>query len=175
MQDDGIKLHIGGATSKEGWRVLNIVPGPHVDYVGNCNDLSFLPDNACTEIYASHVLEHLGYNGEIAAALKGMHRVLKPGGRLRVSVPDLMTLCQLFVQPDMPTQARWELMRMMYGGRLDEHDVHTSGLTDKFLSILLRQAGFQRIARVGEFLEFHDTNLLRFAGQLISLNMEAFK
>jgi predicted SAM-dependent methyltransferase len=45
---DGIKLHIGGQEKREGWAILDALPGPYVDYVGNCNDLSFLADNSCS-------------------------------------------------------------------------------------------------------------------------------
>ena len=92
---DGIKLHIGGLEKREGWAILDALPGPIVDHVGNCNDLSFLANESCCEVYASHVLEHLGYNGELPKTLEGIHRVLKPGGRLRASVPDLETLCRM--------------------------------------------------------------------------------
>jgi predicted SAM-dependent methyltransferase len=77
---DGVNLHIGGKEKREGWTILDALPGSIVDYVGNCNDLSFLSDESCSEIYASHVLEHLGYNGELQKTLKGFHRVRKPAG-----------------------------------------------------------------------------------------------
>ena len=47
-----IKLHIGGMEAQEGWPVLDIVLGPHVDYVGNCKDLSVLRDDSRIEVYA---------------------------------------------------------------------------------------------------------------------------
>lgn len=59
MSIDGIKLHIGGREGRQGWYVLDVNPAAHVDHVGNCNDLSFLDDASCSEVYASHVLEHL--------------------------------------------------------------------------------------------------------------------
>src|SRR5687768_4465951 len=80
---DRIKLHIGGREKREGWLILDALPGPAVDHVGSCTDLSFLPDQSCSEVYASHVLEHLGYDSELPKTLMGIHRVLKPGGRLR--------------------------------------------------------------------------------------------
>ena len=172
---DGIKLHIGGREVRQGWYILDVNPAPHVDYVGNCNDLSFLDDATCSEVYASHVLEHLGYNGELQAVLKDIHRVLKPQGRLRVSVPDLEILCRLFVDPRLNINGRFHVMRMMYGGRTDAHDVHHSGLTWEFLGGFLQEAGFREIKRVEEFNEFNDASSLRFAEVLISLNIEALK
>ena len=44
---DGIKLHIGGCEKREGWVILDPLPGAVVDYVGSCIDLSFLPDASC--------------------------------------------------------------------------------------------------------------------------------
>jgi len=175
MSTDGIKLHIGGWEPRQGWAIVDVNPGPSVDYVGNCNDLSFLGDESCSEIYASHVLEHLGYNGELQAALKGFHRVLKPGGRLRVSVPDLEVLCRLFLHPSVTPPGKFQVMRMMFGGRTDAHDVHCSGLTFDFLGEFMREAGFREVKRVPEFGEFNDTSSSRFGGVLISLNMEARK
>jgi predicted SAM-dependent methyltransferase len=75
-----LKLHIGGWERRNGWLIVDINPGPHVDHIGNCNDLSFLRDGTCSEVYASHVLEHLGYNGELQKALREIYRVLKLGG-----------------------------------------------------------------------------------------------
>jgi predicted SAM-dependent methyltransferase len=154
---------------------LDALPGPAVDHVGNCNDLTFLADESCSEIYASHVLEHLGYNGELQRTLKGMHRVLKPGGRLRVSVPDLETLCRLFLHPALDAAARFHVMRMMFGGRTTDFDVHHVGLNFELLGGFLHGAGFRGIRRVPELGLFNDTSLLRLGEVPISLNVEAWK
>ncbi|MGA2891906.1 MAG: methyltransferase domain-containing protein [Xanthobacteraceae bacterium] len=170
-----IKLHIGGQEKRAGWSIVDALPGPIVDYVGNCNDLSFLTDNSCSEVYASHVFEHLGYNGELQTTLKGIHRVLKPGGRLRASVPDLETLCRLFLHPSLNGVNRFHVMRIMYGGRTTDYDVHYVGLNFEFLATFLQDAGFRDIKRVESFGLFNDTSALRFGGVLISLNVEARK
>src|SRR5664280_1395994 len=121
---DGIKLHIGGWEKREGWMILDPLPGPVVDYVGSCTDLSFLPDASCAEVYASHVLEHLGYDSELPKALAGIYRVLTPGGRLRAAVPDLEMLCRLFLEPSLSGDDRFHIIRMMFGGRTTAFDVH---------------------------------------------------
>jgi len=171
----GIKLHIGGQEQREGWKILDALPGPIVDYLGNCNDLSFLNDGSCSEVYASHVLEHLAYNGELQETLKGLYRVLAPGGRLRVSVPDLAMLCRLYVHPQVTQQGRFSLMRMMFGGRNTDYDVHYSGLDVEILGTLMYAAGFREIERVKGFGLFKDTSELMFGDTLISLNLVARK
>jgi predicted SAM-dependent methyltransferase len=55
-----------------------------------CKPLPF-PDNAFSAIYASHVLEHL-YRSQALALLSECKRVLKPGGILRLVVPDLQAM-----------------------------------------------------------------------------------
>jgi predicted SAM-dependent methyltransferase len=90
-------------------------------------------------------------------------------------VPDLLTLCRLFVHPALDSDARWNIMRMMFGGRTSEQDVHQAGLTFDFLHTFLQEAGFRDIRRVREFGLFDDTSSLCFGGVPISLNVEARK
>ena len=174
-QLDGIKLHIGGWEKREGWVILDPLPGPVVDYVGSCTDLSFLPDASCAEVYASHVLEHLGYDSELPKALAGIYRVLKPGGRLRAAVPDLEMLCRLFLEPPLSGDDRFHIMRMMFGGRTTAYDVHYAGLNFEFLQAFLQEIGFRDVHRVAEFGLFNDTSTLLFGDVPISLNVEARK
>jgi predicted SAM-dependent methyltransferase len=121
------------------------------------------------------VVEHLGYDRGVSEALKEFHRVLVPGGRLRLSVPDMDTLCSLFVHPQTDLNDKFHLMRMLFGGRLDATDVHLTGFNFDFLRDFLTRAGFRTIRRVQEFHEFEDTSRARFRGVLVSCNIEAFK
>lgn len=49
---------------------------------------------------ASHVLEHLHPFHELPGVLREFHRVLQPGGLLRVAVPDLQRLLRAYVDPE---------------------------------------------------------------------------
>ena len=64
------KLHIGGEQQVAGWEILNANPAPYVDHVCNANDMSQFADGTFSEIYASHILEHLDYKDELGATLK---------------------------------------------------------------------------------------------------------
>lgn len=72
------KLHIGGTVRTVGWEVLNAIPGPHVDHIGNANSLTNFPDGTFSELYASHVVEHLDYSGELASKLMSERNFMQP-------------------------------------------------------------------------------------------------
>ncbi len=170
------RLHIGGIVEREGWEVLNANPAPYVDHVGNANDLSRFGDDTFNAIYASHVIEHLDYTGELQASLKDWCRVLVPGGQLYASVPDMDVLAQLFLRQDaLSVDERFAVMRMLFGGHVDRHDYHAVGLNDAFLRWFLTEAGFIDIQRTAEFGFFEDTSSQRFKGVAISLNLSARK
>lgn len=170
------RLHIGGQVRTEGWEVIDAIPGPHVDHVGNAKDLSRFDDNTFSDLYASHVLEHFDYGNEINDVLIEWNRVLLPGGRLYISVPDMDTLAQLFVfRAGLSVEDRFNVMRMMFGGHINEFDFHYAGLNQDFLESFLSNAGFINIIRVSTLGLFDDTSNMIYKGVSISLNMVAEK
>ena len=118
-----MKLHIGGKEKKEGWSILNIQTNEGVDYVGDISDLSQFKDNSINEIYASHVVEHVNQKN-ISKTLSGIYRVLTENGKFYVSVPDLDVLCRIFIDPKAPPKVKFHVMRMMFGGQIDDFDFH---------------------------------------------------
>lgn len=170
------KLHIGGQQRHPDWEVLNIQSGPCVDHIGDAKDLSQFEDETFDELYASHVVEHFDYQGALLEALKEWYRTLKPEGKLYISVPDMDVLCQLFrMRKELKLNDRFMIMRMMFGGHIDQHDYHYVGLDLEILTSFLAQAKFRNPTRVGELGIFKDTSSLRFAGVPISLNVIAVK
>jgi len=170
-----MRLHIGGTEVKDGWKILSIEPGPGVDYVGDCRDLSRFADGSVEEIYASHVLEHLGYVKDLPSALAEWHRVLEDGGKAMISVPDFAVLCRLFLDPARDAAQRFHLMRVAFGGQTDPHDFHFVGLTMELLAVYLSGAGFTDFQEVDDFGLFDDTSRQDFLGTPISLNVIAWK
>ncbi len=173
--EEPLRLHIGGEQAAPGWKILNVQPGPGIDYVGDCTDLSAFADASVDDIYASHVLEHLGYQQKLPRALAEFHRVLRKGGRARISVPDFEILCRLFLEARHSLSDRILIMRMAFGGQLDPYDFHYVGLSFDILSELLGKAGFSTLERVSEFGLFNDTSNARILGALVSLNVVAYK
>lgn len=166
------RLHIGGQQVKPGWKILNIQPGPGVDFVGDISDLSQFESESFQEIYASHVLEHVP-QAKFIQTLKGLHRILKTGGALMISVPDLDTLCGHFTQlaGTNNTEARIHVMRMIFGGQVDSHDFHHIGLSSDILAKFAGEAGFRTMQRVRAFEVFNDTSDYAPYGPPISLNV----
>ena len=169
-----LRLHIGGQIPHPDWKILNVLPGPHVDYLGHCADLSRFGDNSIAEIYASHVVEHLRFRIELPDALREFNRALIHGGMLRVSVPDMDTLCGLFLDPTMSLTQRMHIMGMMFGSQMNDADFHYVGLNEEILTAYLQDTGFIDIVRVDTFGLFDDTSNMVYK-KPISLNMTARK
>jgi predicted SAM-dependent methyltransferase len=93
-------------------------------------------DGSLDEIRASHVLEHLTFR-EVCEALRDWSRALKPGGTLKVAVPD--------VDKALAADDGKRLFYLM-GGQTDEHDIHRSAYDAERLEAVLADAGFAEVA-----------------------------
>ncbi len=90
-----VKLNLGCGWRNFGKDWIHIDRGdyPHLDYKDITN-LEF-EDNSVDLIYASHVIEYFDIN-EVKEVLREWRRVLKPGGELRVAVPDFEAMNILY-------------------------------------------------------------------------------
>lgn len=90
------KLELGsGYSPTEGFTHLDANPqAPDVDIVGTAFPLE-LADDSVGEIRATDILEHFSY-WDTAAVLAEWFRVLVPGGKFHVRVPDAEMIMQLF-------------------------------------------------------------------------------
>ena len=142
----------------------------------NANNLSIFSDNTFSEIYASHVLEHFDYKGELKSTLLEWNRVLVPEGKVYISVPDLDALAGLLLsKDDLTFEERFMVMRVIFGGHTNEYDYHFVGLNEEFLTDLLINTGFVNLKRVRFLDMFKDTSSNVFNEVPISLNMIAKK
>lgn len=170
-----LRLHIGGWERRTGWSILNIEARPETDFVGDASDLSRFPEESADEVYASHVYEQLNYADEVQRAVSEVLRVLKPGGSLKISVPDLAVLCDLFRAPGISLLDRSRLMRIFMDGRTNQFDFHKVLFDFDLLESLLQQRGSESVKRVQQFNLFEDGSVQRFAGVPVSLNVAACK
>lgn len=83
------RLHWGcGARPAPGWINSDRLPGPGVDLCGDIREGLALADGAIDYAVAIHVLQDLPWP-DIPVALSELKRVIRPGGVLRLGLPDL--------------------------------------------------------------------------------------
>jgi FkbM family methyltransferase len=117
-------------------------------------------DNSVEEIRCVHMLEHLSFR-EVQDALAEWNRVIRPGGRLRLSVPDIHKCVKASETDDL-----WRFYIM--GGQTDADDFHKSVWDERHLEGFLENAGFSDIKRWSS--QNTDCSAME-----ISLNLEGIK
>jgi len=112
-------------------------------------------DNSVAEILASHVFEHLNPYHALDI-LKEWLRVLKPGGKLIMEMPDIEALCQTFITAN--TGERYGIVNAIYGS-VNTTDVggpdnitspHLFGWWPQSMSDHLQNAGYENIVFMDE-------------------------
>lgn len=88
-----------------------VVYPPHVRYLDLHRRLPF-PDGTVTGIYASHVWEHLYFEDAVIVTRECL-RVLRPGGIIRLVVPDLRRFCEDYLSAGNRPEAAFELHRKL--------------------------------------------------------------
>lgn len=171
-----IKLNLGGAgEGKASYRVpgfltVDLRNEGDTDVVSDVSDLSMFKDSSVEEIYSSNVLEHFPHVDTVKV-LKEWCRVLKPQGKLWLSVPDLMASMRLLQREG---QTEW-VTYLLYGDQLHPLNFHYINFSFGYLAQKVVEAGFSDIKRleklpygVQDASEHRDNHL----GQRISLNVE---
>ncbi len=96
-------------------------------------------DGAVEEVLASHVLEHFPYR-QVGLVLSEWVRVLKPGGKLRLAVPDAEDITRRYHAGE-PINIQAYLM----GGQIDEDDFHKCLFDRESLTELMITCGLERV------------------------------
>ncbi|PKO86850.1 MAG: methyltransferase [Betaproteobacteria bacterium HGW-Betaproteobacteria-12] len=176
-----MKLHLGcGRRYIPGFVHIDAMEFPHVDYVQAIDRLDNIQDNSVDLIYVCHVLEHFK-RGEVKSVLQEWYRVIRPGGLIRISVPDFRALAELYVQ-----MGRLDLVVGPVCGRQDhQYNVHYNIFDFSAIKELLESVGFQNIALydwqttehadIDDFSQAYIPHMDKENGRLISLNVEAIK
>lgn len=114
------KLHLGcGTKHLENYTNIDIRYLPGVDEVNNIRFLRNYKENSIDEIYACHVLEHFG-RWEYKDVLKRWFEILKPGGKLRLAVPNFESICKYYTK----TSDLKSLIGLLYGGQDYDENYH---------------------------------------------------
>lgn len=117
---EGILINLGcGQSSHSKFINIDGLPYPHVHFVHRIDRLPMFSDNSVDLIYASHCLEHFKYR-DIGRVLNEWIRVLKPGGLLRLSVPDFDKLAAIYSDTGNPD----DIVEQVMGGQDNRYNYH---------------------------------------------------
>lgn len=179
-----MKLHLGcGRRFIPGFVHVDIMDHPHVDHRAPAEDLAFAGDGSVELIYASHLLEHYG-RARFQDVLREWWRVLRPGGILRLAVPDFEACAKLYYERGLEDGLNG-LVGLICGGQRDQYDFHKMIFDETLLTKALRDVGFSAVRRwdwrltehreVDDYSQAYLPHLDKENGQLMSLNLEAVK
>ena len=155
------KLHLGAQHNLlQGW--LNSDLYPYRRDVIHLDATKLFPFDHCVfdYVFSEHMIEHITYP-EGLNMLKECHRILKPGGKIRIATPDLLFLVKLY-RPD-----KTPLQRAYIEWSIDAHNIQSAGsyedtfVINKFvrdwghtfiydervLRLALEQVGFTNVVR----------------------------
>ena len=106
------------------------------------NDARVLPfaSNSISNICACYMLQCLTQK-EAAVALIEWLRVLRPGGKLEIHVPDLNKIMRMFISTE-----NEDLLNEIYGNQKHELDYYKYSWTFRTIDILLSKVNFVRVS-----------------------------
>ena len=168
-----LKINIGcWNTRLPGWKSLDIRPEVKPDFVA---DMGYLPfeKNTVAELYASNCLEHISHT-ETLAVLREWHRVLVPGGKLWLSVPDFEVVIKNYAKHGLNDY----LINLLYGEQNGKYAYHYISFSWPNLRELLDKAGFQSAERILELpYGVKDASRLvdTITGESVAINAEVIK
>lgn len=151
------KLNLGcGANILRGWLNVDFDPvSAEVVYLDATARFP-LPDGAFDFVFSEHMIEHVSY-AQAEHMLRECFRVMKGGGRIRISTPDLKFLVDLYASDKSPVQEEYVRKTAEESGvkAVDTHIInrfvrewgHQFIYDEKALRIALEEAGFKEIER----------------------------
>lgn len=184
-QARALRLHLGcGRRYIPGFVHVDLADFPHIDHRHDIATLPMFPDGSADLIYACHAFEYFD-RVQAPAVLQEWRRVLRPGGTLRLAVPDFEALTGVYQDTRQlelihgPLYGRIEID--VPGGKSVIYHKTTYDLTS--LRSVLEAAGFRDARRydwrqtehgdVDDFSQAYVPHMDKDDGTLISLNVEA--
>ena len=163
-----LNVEIGGHRGRKGWVNLD----HDSKYAAEPLDLMFdeLPfkDKSVDFFYMANVIEHIPYC-KVNEVLRKLYAKLKPGGRLRLTTPDLRAYCQAYINGDAAFLERVGPRRKLYkdtgiGGMLMQSIVSYGADGDTFLFDRTKKREITALAHVGLYDWVMLSNVLMLAG-----------
>jgi len=100
LRRDVVRFNFGcGETRFDGWLGIDQFFAPQVDIVLDLRRRLPIPPESVNYCHSEHFLEHL-YPEEGQFHLNEVYRILKPGGRYRIVVPDVLKFADRYLKND---------------------------------------------------------------------------
>ena len=141
---------------KEGWVNVDLAGYP-VELRWNLLRPLPFADGTVDGVFHEHLLEHFSLSDGLALA-QDWHRVLKPGGILRIGVPDAGAYVSAYSEPDATTLSALRpeaATKLLAISALFYWPHHLTMYDSETLQLLVRAAGFEQVER----RDFGDTGL----------------
>ena len=132
-----MKLDIGAGNVRhgEGWTTVDL--HTEADIKASMDKLP-MDANSVEEIWSSHALEHQD-DQKILATLKEWERVLKPGGKMTLQVPNLDYIARYWLHGGDRSYAK----QIIFGNQQHAGEYHKTGWNPAMLRADLEAAGFR--------------------------------
>jgi len=171
-----VKLHLCCGDKKlEGFLGVDIRPEVEPDIVAHLENLECFPDRWASEIYFCHGLEHVSFR-KTRSCLAEIFRIMKPGGKIRLALPDFEALVKLYSSGLVKLEA---IRPAIHGGQDYHHNIHYASWDFSSLRSILVNCGFTEVQRYNplDFLPpgYFDWSLHRIGGIETSLNIECLR
>lgn len=150
IPEDGVKVIIGTRTYVgPDWVHVDIDSFPLIDSEGGQHPVDVvcdarrinLPDHYADFVLSSECLEHFPHR-EYTNVLAEWVRIVKPGGRIRVEVPDFLLACNQILEADSLEMDR-AMQQIFFAEQLNEYDYHFVGITHRMLVEDFERLGLQ--------------------------------
>lgn len=182
-----MKLHLGcGKRYFPGWVHVDIASFDHIDVKTSVDDLSMFASETIEIIYSSHTFEYFD-RVEAVKVLQEWNRVLKPGGTIRLAVPDFEQLIKVYHKTGDLNKIIGPLYgRMQIGTDAEPNWIFHKTVYDyETISSLLVENGFTEVshydwrstdhAHIDDHSQAYFPHMEKDTGVLVSLNVEAIK
>lgn len=170
----GIRLNLGGRGTKiQGFQTVDLSEAHDVDIKSDVSNLWMFGENDVSEIYASQILEHFPHL-QTEKVLKEWYRVLKPGSKITIGVPDFNRAIEIYKTYGL---CDW-VVNQLYGDQEYPLAFHYVPFNFARLAKILDTVGFKRIKRIKDMpygINDCSANVFNGDGKSVSLNVEAYK
>ena len=155
------RMHLGsGYRRLAGWVNVDMM-GADINIDMTARPFPF-QDNVFEAVVSQHLIEHLDFESEVLPVFREVFRVLKPGGELWLSTPDMAKICHQYMADGGATLHKYILERdprslpqdalpsFAVNTMFFQRGLHKNLLDFALLEWILKKCGFAAITRVTE-------------------------